>query len=466
MDNKFEKRYGLFTAICMVVGIVMGSGVFFKAQEIMEKTGGDMKTGIFAWIAGGLVMLFCVLAFAQMAQKYENVNGLIAYAEATMGKTYAYLTGWFVTTLYYPALTMALAWLSARYTLAFLVSVNPDFPLLIPAAEGGIYLGPECMVLTLLYFVLSFAINTLSPRLAGRLQVGTTVIKLIPLLLMAVGGIIYGLVTGGLSNNFSNVAEVGALSQNPFLASVCATAFAYDGWIIATSINAELKNAKKNLPIALIGGSLIVIFVYVLYFVGVAGAATSDELIRHGTTISFIHLFGNVFGNVLNLFVAISCLGTLNGIMLGCSRGIYSLSARGEGPRPEIFGEVDKNTNMSANSAVFGLLCCVFLFVYFFFSNLARTWTGILVFDPTELPILTTYALYIPIFISWMIKAKDLGFIKRFLIPSLAVLSSAFMIYATVLAHKEECIWYLIIFGAVMILGVVFKNPKKEGRLK
>ena len=460
MDNKFEKRYGLFTAICMVVGIVIGSGVFFKAQEILEKTGGNMQTGIAAWIVGGLVMLACVLAFAQMAQKYEKVNGVIDYAEATLGKSYAYYIGWFLTTLYYPALTMSLAWLSARFTLAFAVSVAPDFPLLIPAAQGGLAIGPECMVLTLLYLFASFAINTLSPRLAGKLQVTTTVIKLIPLVLMAVVGIIYGLVTGGLTNNFVSPPAIAPTAANPFLASVCATAFAYDGWIIATSINAELRDAKRNLPIALIAGSLIVIAIYVLYFIGVAGAATSAELIEHGTTVSFTHLFGNVFGNILNLFVAVSCLGTLNGVMLGCSRGIFSLAARGEGPRPEIFGEVDRNTNMSANSAVFGLGCAVLLFVYFYFSNLAKTWSGAFVFDPTELPILTTYAFYIPIFIMWMVKSKELGFFRRFLLPSLAVCAALFMIYATILAHGIGCIWYLIVFGAIMALGAYFKNPK------
>ncbi len=444
----------------MVVGIVIGSGVFFKAQEILEKTGGNMQTGIFAWLAGGLVMLFSVLAFAQMAQKHEKVNGIIDYAEAALGEGFAYYVGWFLSTIYYPALTMSLAWLSARFTLTFVVSVNSEFPLITPADAGGLVYGPECMVLTLFYLVLSFAVNTLSPRLAGKVQVGATVIKLIPLVLMAVCGIIYGIFTGGLANSFTASVAVSGVSESPFLSSVCATAFAYDGWIIATSINSELRDTKRNLPIALIAGSLIIITVYVLYFIGVAGAATNRELIEHGTSVAFTRLFGNVFGNVLNLFVAISCMGTLNGVMLGCSRGMYSLGIRGEGPRPEIFGELDRNTNMSANSSVFGLVCSVIIFVFFYFSNLAKTWAGPFVFDPTELPVLTTYAFFIPIFIMWMVKSKELGMIKRFVIPSLAVIASLFMIYATVLAHGIGCLWYLIVFGAVMALGAYFRKPK------
>ena len=75
MSNKLERKFGLFTAICMVVGIVIGSGVFFKAQTILEKTGGDMPLGILAWIIGGAIMLVCLLTFSQMGQRYERVNG-------------------------------------------------------------------------------------------------------------------------------------------------------------------------------------------------------------------------------------------------------------------------------------------------------------------------------------------------------------------------------------------------------
>ena len=206
MDNKLERKYGLFTAICMVVGIVIGSGVFFKAQVILEKTGGNMPLGILAWLIGGVIMLVCVLTFANMSQKYEKVNGIVDYAEATVGPKYGYLVGWFMTTIYYPTLTSVLAWLSARYTLVFLTSVNPDLPLVVPVEQGGCVIGPECIVLMLFYLCCGYAVNALSPKLAGKLQTSTTVIKFIPLTLMAVVGIVYGLTTGQLASNFANPA--------------------------------------------------------------------------------------------------------------------------------------------------------------------------------------------------------------------------------------------------------------------
>ena len=69
MENTLHKRYGLITAIAMVVGIVIGSGVFFKAEKILNSTGGNMLIGISAWIIGGCIMVVCAYTFAIMATK-------------------------------------------------------------------------------------------------------------------------------------------------------------------------------------------------------------------------------------------------------------------------------------------------------------------------------------------------------------------------------------------------------------
>ena len=461
MEQKLEKKYGLITAICMVVGTIIGSGVFFKAQAILEKTGGDMTTGIIAWIIGGAIMLICILPFARMAQKYERVNGIVDYAEATVGKKYAYIIGWFMSTIYYPCLTSVLAWLSARYSLVFITSVNPDFPLLIPAAEGGCIVGPECMALTALYLILAYAMNALSPKLAGKFQVSTTFIKLIPLGLMAIVGIVYGLANGTLANNFNYAAATPAASGNPLFVAVCATAFAYEGWIITTSINAELKDSKKNLPRALIVGGIITIIVYIMYFVGVAGGATVEQLMGEGATVAFTNVFGGVLGNVLNLFIAISCMGTCNGLMLGCTRGLYSLATRGQGPKPETFKQIDTTSNMATNSAIFALMMCGAWGLYFFLSNLFATWTGAFVFDSSEMPILTMYAFYIPIFIAWMKKETSEKPLYRFVLPGLAIAGSIFMIAATILGHRMACVWYLIVFAVISAIGLAFYKNKK-----
>ena len=70
MDNKLQKKYGLFMAICMVVGIAIGSGVFFKAQDMLKYTNGNVWLGILAWLLGGIVMIICASVFANFATKY------------------------------------------------------------------------------------------------------------------------------------------------------------------------------------------------------------------------------------------------------------------------------------------------------------------------------------------------------------------------------------------------------------
>ncbi len=467
MENRLERKYGLFTAICMVVGIVIGSGVFFKAQTILQKTEGNMPLGIVAWVIGGLIMIFCILAFASMAQKYEKVNGIVDYAEATVGSGYAYYVGWFLSIIYYPTLTVILAWLTARYTLVFITSCWPNFPLVIPAEQGGCVIGPECMCLMMFFLVCAYLVNALSPTLAGKFQTTTTIIKLIPLFLMAIVGVIVGLVGPNhmLVSNFATASASSGGSAAPLLASVCATAFAYEGWIIATSINAELKDAKRNLPKALIIGGIIIIVTYICYYIGVAGGASVDVLMEEGATKAFVNIFGGVLGNILNLFVAISCAGTMNGLMLGCCRGIYSLAARGAGPKHRLFSQVDRESNLPHNSAAFGLLLCAFWGCYFVLASLLETWGSIKVFsgtafesvpfsfDASELPIITIYAMYIPIFINWMRKAKDESGLRRYVIPALAIAGSLFMVYASLVGHKMENFWYLIVFAVVMFIG-------------
>ena len=120
MKAELNKKYGLLTAIAMVVGIVIGSGVFFKAEKILSATGGNLPLGILSWIIGGLIMVVCAYTFSIMATKYQYVNGIVDYAEVSMGKTYGYYMGWFMAVIYYPTLTSVLAWVSARYTCVLL----------------------------------------------------------------------------------------------------------------------------------------------------------------------------------------------------------------------------------------------------------------------------------------------------------------------------------------------------------
>jgi APA family basic amino acid/polyamine antiporter len=447
MEPKLEKKFGLITAIAMVVGIVIGSGVFFKAEKILTATGGDLKKGILAWVIGGIIMISCAYTFSVMATRYQYVNGVVDYAEATMGKKYAFYVGWFMAIIYYPTITSVLAWVSARYTCVIL---------------GFSITGGECMTIACLYLVASFTLNALSPVLAGKFQVSTTVIKLVPLFLMAVVGTFMGVKSGMTAYNFTHYVSQG--TSGGLFTAIVAASFAYEGWIIATCINAELKNAKKNLPLALIAGTFITMSVYILYYIGLAGTIKNEVMMAGGETgakLAFQTIFSSAGGTLLFVFVIISCLGTLNGLMLGCTRGIYSIAARGLGPNPKVFSQVDPTTNMPVNSAILGLFLCAMWLLYFYGANLTSSWFGFFSFDSSELPIVTIYALYIPIFIMFMKKEKELTFFNRFLMPSLSLLGSIFMIIAAWFAHGMAVVAFLIVYLVVMAFGALLLRLKK-----
>ena len=108
-----EKRYGLPTAISMVVGIVIGSGVFIKGGKVLSLTGGNLLQGIAVVGIVGLICIICSLVFAELGSRYEKVNGIVDYAEVALGPKYAYYVGWFTTVIYTPAIVAMLAFFSA-----------------------------------------------------------------------------------------------------------------------------------------------------------------------------------------------------------------------------------------------------------------------------------------------------------------------------------------------------------------
>ena len=170
-------------------------------------------------------------------------------------------------------------------------------------------------------------------------------------------------------------------------------------------------------------------------------------------------------------------------MVLGVSRGMYALASRNEGPKPKVFAEIDKHTGMPSNSAVFGLFMSMAWLVYFYGANLADGgWFGKFNFDSSELPVVTIYAMYIPMMIMWMKKEKDLGVFKRFILPIAAMLACAFMVFAALYAHgfapymkaaesgefSFPVLFYFIVFAVIMIIGFFFSDAfkKKSGKNK
>ena len=447
-----EKRYNLLTAIAMVVGTVIGSGVFFKAEVVLKNTGGNLMIGVLSWLIMGIVMIICTYTFGIVAGNYEGADGLVAFTRASCGKTYAYYVGWFMTVVYYPTLTSVLCWLPARY-----------LGVLIGGEVWGNPTSAPVMTLSVVFMVVTYAMNALAPKMAGKFQISTTAIKLIPLGLMAIVGTIVGLSNGQITYNFANIVDPSVAPTTGLFAGVVALSFAYEGWICATAIGSELKDAKRNLPRALVIGSLIVVAVYVAYYVGLAGALDSAVMMENGqegAKLAFQNIFGQVGGAAIFVFVVVSCWGTCNGLTMSVCRGMYDLAVDSDSEKLKMFKNIDPTTGMPTNSTVIGLLVTGLWLVYFYGANLAPTgWFGPFCFDSSELPIITLYLLYIPIFLKLM-SLKNLSGFKRYVAPALAILCSLFMCFACIYTYKMKVVFYLIVFVILMALGAFFKGKK------
>ena len=451
-----EKKWGLPTALSMVVGIVIGSGIFFKASKVLSYTNGNMKDALLVIGIVGAICIICSCVFASLGRKYSSCNGLVDYAEATCGKKFAYFVGWFTSCIYAPCISATVSYIAATY---FCMMIGKEMYGQLNTGLGVLFM-----------FVLIF-MNIYAPKLAGKFQVSTTVIKLIPIISMAVIGTIVGIINGNGINVFTTETVVTNSSSGGILAGVCAFAFAYEGWIAATTINSELKNPKRDLPLALVFGGIFCTVIYILYVYSMSATLSTSEIIAVGDNlpkVAFSNMFGNVVGNIIMAFIVVSCLGTANGMTLCTMRGLYSLAVRDEGPMPDELSKVDKKTGMPIHSCLIGIALEVFWFfqasTLFFQGPLAFNGTGspswLFAWEADEVCVITMYALYIPIFIQVIRKEVGLNFVVRFILPVLAIIAAIFMCYCAYIAYGIQAIYYLIFFIVCQGIGMYFYKKR------
>ena len=251
MEN-VKKQYGLWTGIAMVIGIVIGSGVFLKAGGVLALSGGNLKISILAWFIGGVIMIASGFCFAVFASRITKYNGVVDYVETSTNKKIGYGLAWLMTTLYYPIIASIVALFAGSYFFKLIGS------------NVGLTDLPN-FIFAFVVLVIVVVINYFSPMIAAKFQVSATVIKLIPIGVIAIAGLFASLIVGdgfGIVNAFGTNAK--GFDVN-FGEAVKKTAFAYEGWVCATSINAELKDSKKNLPRALVFGTIAILAFYLIY---------------------------------------------------------------------------------------------------------------------------------------------------------------------------------------------------------
>lgn len=437
-----KKKYNCTAAIAMVVGIIIGAGVFFKSGAILKATGGNLWLGMLSWVIGGILIISSAYAFAILTNDFNISGGINEYAGKTLGKKYGYYTGYYLAIIYFPCITAVLAWLSSKYTL---VLFNVDSTI-------------WTISLSFIYLIGFTLLNIFAPIISGKLQISTTILKLIPLIFIAVVGLIYGIFNpnGLLLENFTHVTS--ELTSSGMWQAICATVFAYEGWICVTSINNEMENSKKNFPKALIIGAIICILTYILYLIGIAGIEPTLDLINNPElTIlnAFTRLLGSFGGPILYTFVLISGLGCLNGLCIANIRGLQNLADYNEFKGSNIINNKKTKKNLSYFSSLIGLFIAMlwlaiwFLFLYNVFP---------IFIDVSELAIVYLYLFYIPIYIYIIIKNKNAGIVRRYIIPVLAIIASIIILVSGIMAHGIGSLIFIIAILFIMLIAVIIKK--------
>lgn len=442
-----EKRgnYGLFTAITMITGIVIGSGIFFKSDDVLTYTDGNMLLGVLVFVVAAIAIIFGCLAFSQLATRTDKPGGLIAYAEEFLNIKIASAFGWFQTFLYLPTLVAVVGWVSGMYICQLFDYQGTNLTYSI------IGLG---------FIIVFFATNMLSAKLGGLFQNASMIIKLIPLFFLAIIGLIYGKPVDVLADNME-VIKTTAIGTS-WVAAFAPIAFAFDGWIVSTSISHEIRDSKRNLPIALTIAPILILFIYVAYFVGLTSLVGAETVVAQGndSVYSAINmLFGPTGSKVFLVFIVISVFGTMNGLILGLIRMPYSLAIRNMVPGSKFLSVTnDKMGGMPINSAVFSFGLSIFWLVLHYVTT-EMGMRG----DVSEIAVGISYLNYILLYVVVIrlarkgeIRSKFMGYV----VPVMAIIGSCVILLGSI--THEYFILFLVICYSVMGLGYYFGGKVKE----
>ena len=463
--EKVKKQYGLWTGIAMVIGIVIGSGVFLKAGGVLSLSGGDLKLSVLAWFIGGLIMVCSGFCFAVFASRITNYNGVVDYVEVATNKRLGYGLAWLMTTFYYPIVASIVALFAGQY---FFMLIGVDVGLT----------DWQNFIFAFVVLCAIVAMNYVSPILSSRFQISATAIKLVPIVVVAIAGLFASLIVGGDSgvvNAFTNPAMGYEVN---FGEAIKKTAFAYEGWVCATAINAELKDSKKQLPKALTLGTVAILVFYIVYYVSL-----SSFLGNGGTIIQdanapiavFERLMGSVGTAAFTIFIMISCLGTVNGVAISCCRGMYTMSCRGQGIMPERFSKLGKNQSVSLLSCLYGLFCMVLMLGVWYLAMHGVWWFKYLG-SMDEIVCAIIYGVYITMYVYIMRKFTDCKPFTRFVMPTIAIIGSLFFVicgtglYQLIADGKTDSLKafgvFMLLFLVLMLPSVFFYRKDKEAKVE
>lgn len=323
-----ERVLGVWAAGSIVVGTVIGSGVFLVPATMIHDVGSVEKLFV-VWIVAGVLSLFGALSYAELAAAMPEAGGEYVYLSAAYGPFWAYLYGW---TQFWVAKSGSIATLAAgfyTYLTAFLPVLG------LPVVVVPFHIGPGGRLLEIHYgqlvaiavIILLAGVNYVGVRSGGNLQVFVTAIKMLLIAGIVVVGLISG--KGDFSHFGQHIPATGGLAG--FFAAMVSALWAYDGWNNVSMVSSEIRAPQRNLPRALILGTSAVIATYLLvnlaYFYVLSPGAVAQT---HRVAADMMsRLYGHGAAASVTIAVLISIFAALNGSILSGARVPYAMARDG-----------------------------------------------------------------------------------------------------------------------------------------
>ncbi|MBL0939249.1 MAG: amino acid permease [Gemmatimonadaceae bacterium] len=315
--SELPRQLGLWSAIAVLVGTTIGSGIFRSPAGIADKLPGPLPL-MAVWAVGGLFALCGALTLAELAGAMPRTGGYFVYIREAWGRLPAFLYGWAEFTLIRAA---ALGGISLTFAQYFLRALGFD-PSIAPYDAYAHYVAAGALTLMA-------TINVLGLKWGSLVQNITTVAKYGGLVIIILLAFALGLPqTGG---NFTPAAPPGSFSVSAFGLALVSVLWAFDGWGDLAKVSGEVADPRRTLPRAIVIGTLAIIAIYMLANLAYLSVLTVDEMRRAPLVAADVaqRLIGPIGVTLVSLTVLISTFGSVNGSLLTGPRIFFAMADDG-----------------------------------------------------------------------------------------------------------------------------------------
>lgn len=305
--DRLPRRLGLVTATAVLVGSVIGSGIFRVPSSVAAEVGSVGAIALL-WIVGATVALFGALTISELAALYPRSGGIYVYLREGYGRVPAFLFGWTELLVIRPSALGALALVFASYTGTF-------FPL---GTNGERILAASAITVLALTNMRSLDWGALIANL-------TTAAKVLALALVGVIAFVFGDMTQGA---LGSSIEWSPVAWGSFGVALISVLWAYDGWADLTFMAGEVKNPERTMPRALLLGTGIVVVLYLIVNTAYLWVLTVPEMAASQLVASDAaqRIFGATGAAVISALVMLSTFGALNGSTMTGPRILYAMA--------------------------------------------------------------------------------------------------------------------------------------------